>query len=233
MTLAAAIFGGFSKAGIQFLANLAEHNDRAWFQPRRADFERLLKEPLADLCVALDATFRERGIPLAADPARSPFRIYRDLRFSRDKSPYKTQVAASFPWAEDGVWPSRDDHHGNPGGYFHLAPGDVFVGGGLWRPERTTLGAFRAAVVRDPATIRAILDEPEFRRRFGGLGGDKLQRVPSGFPADHPEVELLKHKDLTYGQRLADSDVQSPALPDLIADAFETAVPLMRYLASL
>src|SRR5437762_6062496 len=93
-------FRGFKREAIQFLADLASNNDRAWFQPRKAEYERLLKAPLEALCVALDEAFRARGIPLEADPARSPFRIYRDVRFAKDKSPYKTNVAASFPWAE-------------------------------------------------------------------------------------------------------------------------------------
>src|SRR5712691_6349171 len=96
-------FTGFRPEAIQFLVDLAANNDRAWFQPRKADYERLLKEPLEALCVALDEQFRARGIPLRADPAKSPFRIYRDVRFSKDKSPYKTNVGASFPWAGDGA----------------------------------------------------------------------------------------------------------------------------------
>src|SRR3954453_12189156 len=106
-------FRGFSQDAIQFLADLAENNDRAWFQPRKADYERLLKQPLEELCVALDAEFRARGLPLRADPGRSPFRIYRDTRFSKDKSPYKTHVAASFRWAGDGEDASGRSHAEN------------------------------------------------------------------------------------------------------------------------
>src|SRR5690242_11834110 len=114
---APATFDGFSPDAIQFLADLAANNDRAWFQPRKAEYERLLKEPLEALCVALDRQFKRRGIPLSADPARSPFRIYRDVRFSKDKSPYKTHVSASFPWAEGGKpTSSHSGEEGDPGG---------------------------------------------------------------------------------------------------------------------
>jgi uncharacterized protein (TIGR02453 family) len=85
-------FSGFRPQAIQFLADLAENNDRAWFTPRKPDYERLLKRPLEGLCVALDERFRARDIPLRADPARSPFRIYRDVRFSKDKSPHHDKV---------------------------------------------------------------------------------------------------------------------------------------------
>jgi uncharacterized protein (TIGR02453 family) len=91
-------FPGFSPEAVQFLRDLAAHNDRAWFQPRKGDYERLLKEPMAELCVVLSEEFARRDLPLEADPVRSPFRIYRDVRFSKDKSPYKTYVSASFPW---------------------------------------------------------------------------------------------------------------------------------------
>jgi len=95
-------FTGFRPEAIQFLADLTANNDRAWFQPRKADYERLLKQPLEALCAALAERFEARGLPLTADPARSPFRIYRDVRFSRDKSPYKTNIGASFPWTGGG-----------------------------------------------------------------------------------------------------------------------------------
>jgi uncharacterized protein (TIGR02453 family) len=172
---------------------------------------------------------------LSGDPARSPFRIYRDVRFSKDKSPYKTNVAASFPWVEGG---DTDGAHGfgeggNPGGYFHLAPGEVWVGGGMWHPPTAKLAAFRAAVAGDPGAVRKLLDEPGFAGTFGAISGDKLKRVPPGYPADHPEAELLKQKDLTFGRRLADKDVRGPQLVDLIADSFEAAVPVMRWLARL
>ena len=91
-----ATFSGFRPEAIQFLVNLAENNSRDWFQPRKADFERLLKRPMEELCVALEEQFRARDIPLHADPARSPFRIYRDTRFSKDKTPYKTAVGGEL-----------------------------------------------------------------------------------------------------------------------------------------
>jgi uncharacterized protein (TIGR02453 family) len=228
-------FSGFRPEAIQFLADLAENNSRDWFTPRKAEYERLLKEPLAALCGALDEAFRTRGIPLEADPTRSPFRIYRDVRFSKDKSPYKTNVAASFPWAEgagsDG--PHGFGEGGNPGGYFHMSPGEVYIGGGMWRPSTAKLGAFRAALVDDPAAVHRLFDDPRFVATFGRISGEALKRVPAGYPSDHPEADLLKQKDLTFGRRLADDDVMGPHLVDLVAESFEVAVPVMRWLARL
>ena len=169
MAVDAPTFTGFRPEAIQFLADLAENNDRAWFQPRKGDYERLLKEPLEALIVALAGRFEARKIPLSADPTRSPFRIYRDVRFSKDKSPYKTNVAASFPWAEGGD--SEGAHgfgeSGSPGGYFHMAPGEVYIGGGMWHPPTTKLAAFRAALVDDPAAVHRLIDEKRFVSTFG------------------------------------------------------------------
>src|SRR3990170_5939884 len=151
-------FTGFRREAIQFLADLAANNERAWFQPRKAEYQRLLKDPLEALVAALAERFAAQRIPLRADPARSPFRIYRDVRFSKDKSPYKTNVGASFPWIE-----GRAAASGGPGaqgagrhevgGYFHLAPGDIFVGGGMWHPGPAALIAFRQAIVSDRARV--------------------------------------------------------------------------------
>lgn len=229
-------FEGFSRAGVQFLADLAEHNDRTWFQPRKGDYERLLKEPLERLCVALDAAFAARGVPLSADPSRSPFRIYRDVRFARDKSPYKTNVGASFAFVErdaDGIPVAGAGAARRGGGYFHLAPGEIFVGGGMWHPDPAPLAAWRALVRSDAGLVHAAIDDPSFAARFGEVDGDRLRRPPAGVPADHPDLALLVLKDVTFGRRLDDREAFSPELPRILADDLATAAPLLRLLASL
>jgi uncharacterized protein (TIGR02453 family) len=225
MATETASFTGFRPGAIQFLADLAANNERAWFQPRKADYERLLKEPLEALCGALAERFEARGIPLRADPARSPFRIYRDVRFSKDKSPYKTNVGASFPWAGEGDGPA--------GGYFHLAPGEVFAGGGMWHPEPARLNAFRRLVDTDPARVHVVIDDPGFVGMFGNVSGEALKRVPQGYRPDHPEAELLKLKGVVFMRRLSDADAASPDLPDRVADTLQVGLPLLRLLASL
>jgi uncharacterized protein (TIGR02453 family) len=233
-------FTGFQPEAIQFLVDLAANNERSWFQPRKADYERLLKEPLEALCVALDDEFRARRLPLRADPGRSPFRIYRDVRFSKDKSPYKTHVAASFSWAGDEVDDAeagrshREDVHGS-GGYFHLQPGEIYVGGGVWHPETSWLTAFRQGLVSDLDKFNGIVEDPKFKKTFGTIGddGESLKRVPPGYPADHPAADLLRLKNVTFGRRLADKDATSSRLPVVIAESFEIGTPLMRYLAAI
>jgi uncharacterized protein (TIGR02453 family) len=232
MTSAGTTFKGFSRDAIQFLADLAANNDRAWFSPRKADYERLLKEPMELLCVALAERFAARRIPLLADPRRSPFRIYRDTRFSKDKSPYKTGVSASFAWVSDGAGDAAgEDRRGN-GAYFHFEPGEMYMGGGMWHPEKERLDAFRAAVVASPDKVRAALEEPGFVKVFGKAHSDEeLKRVPTGYSADHPLADVLRWKDVIFGRRLSDREVLSASLPDTLADGYAAALPVLRFLA--
>lgn len=224
-------FDGFSPDALQFLADLAANNDRAWFKPRKADYERLVKQPLEALCVALSERFKELGLPLLADPKRSPFRIYRDVRFSKDKSPYKTAQGADFPWHD-----SRDDvqrPRGAVGGYFHLEPGNIFVGGGMWHPEPARLAAFRERVDRDPNAVLRAIEDPRFESVFGSVSGETLTRNPAGFGSDHPYPYLLRLKDVVFSRRLADRDVFSPTLPDIIAQDLDAARPVLAFLDRL
>ena len=226
----AAGFAGFRPEALQFLADLAENNDRAWFQPRKADFERLIREPTEALCVALAERFAARGLPLLADPARSPFRIYRDVRFSKDKSPYKTAQGAQFPW--QGASAGGRTSVG-VGGYFHLEPGSIFVGGGMWHPDPVTLAAFRQEVDQEPARVLAALEDPGFLAVFGPVSGDLLQRNPKGYPPDHPQGALLRLKDVVFSRRLSDAEACSPELPDHIAADLDVARPVLALLAAL
>jgi uncharacterized protein (TIGR02453 family) len=213
-------FEGFRLEAITFLADLAANNDRAWFTPRKAEYERLLKAPLESLCVALAERFEARGLPLTADPVRSPFRIYRDVRFAKDKSPYKTAASARF------MAPG-----GGPGAYFHLEPGEIYAGGGLYRPEPAVLSSWRRLVDTDLGAIRSAIGDPAFTGAFGDLHGDRLTRVPPGFAKDHPGADLLVLKDLVFTARLSDADVLSPALPDTLADLYAAARPVWALLS--
>ena len=237
----ATAFRGFAPEAIQFMADLAENNDRAWFQPRKAEFERLLKAPMEAMIAVLAESLATRQVPMRADPKRSPFRIYRDTRFSKDKSPYKTGIGASFPWlggsdpAKDGQMGTSHEAraHGN-GGYFHFQPGEMYVGGGMWRMEKPRLDAFRAAVRDDPDRVRVALESPAFVAWFGDAHGhDELKRFPPGFAQDHPLAHMFRWKDLVFGRPLSDDEVCSPDLPDRIAEGYATAVPVFRFLSTL
>jgi len=226
-------FTGFSTDAFQFLVDLAFNNERSWFQPRKAQYERLLREPLQALCADLAVEFARLGIPLRADPRKSPFRIYRDTRFSRDKTPYKTNVAASFPWVGGSSATSEGQSERHGGGYVHFSPEGSWMGGGMWHPEKARLDAFRHAVDREPERALAALEDPRFRARFEPVHGDALKRMPLGYAPDHPHADLLRLKDVTFGRELAQADVLSPDLPRILAGDFAAALPVMEFLAGL
>jgi uncharacterized protein (TIGR02453 family) len=225
-------FEGFQPEAIGFLADLAANNDRDWFRPRKGDFERLLKEPMEALVATLAVRFAERDLPLLADPKRSIFRIHRDTRFSKDKSPYKRNVGASFPWLDERA--RVDDRVHSNGGYFHFEPGEMFFGGGMYMPDRERLLAWRRLVVDEPEAVHRAIDDPGFRAAFSRIDAhDPLKRVPPGFPADHPDADLLRMRDVVFGRRLSDEEALSPALPDILVDGYVAALPVFRLLASL
>ena len=224
-------FSGFEPGALQFLADLATNNDRNWFKPRKADYERLIKVPIEALCVALEDRFDQLRLPLEADPKRSPFRIYRDVRFSKDKSPYKSHQGADFPWND-----SRGDAErprGAVGGYFHLEPGSIFVGGGMWHPERARLAAFRERIDRDPSAVFRAIEDQRFTSVFGSVTGESLTRNPKGFPAHHPYSHLLRLKDVIFSRPLSDHDVFSADLPKVIAHDLNAARPVLLFLDKL
>jgi len=228
-------FTGFRPEAVDFLAELAQNNDRSWFQPRKVEFERLLKEPMEALVAALAERFEARGLPLEADPKRSVSRIYRDTRFAKDKSPYKNNVYARFPWVGRGSdHDASDDGAHGASAYFNLMPGESYVGGGMWAPEKPRLDAFRSAVLDEPARVRAALEDPAFLAEFGPVRShDSLKRIPPGLPPDHPMADLFRYKDVVFGHSLSDDDIRSPELPDVLADAYAAAVPVLRFLSTL
>jgi uncharacterized protein (TIGR02453 family) len=225
-------FQGFHPDATEFLADLAMNNERAWFQARKDEYERLCKAPMEAFVLALAERFEARDLPLLADPRRSIFRIYRDTRFAKDKTPYKTHLGANFPWLEAGREIDAGAHAN--GGYFHFEPGRMYVGGGMWMAERPRLEAFRQAIVHDEARVRAAIQDPGFVAAFGSIEAHhSLVRVPPGYPADHPMAAMLRFKDVIFGRSLDDGEVYSPALPDIVADAYAAAMPVFRFLATL
>ena len=228
-------FTGFRPEAVDFLVELAQNNDRSWFQPRKEEYERLLKDPMEALVVALAERFEARGLPLLADPKRSVSRIYRDTRFAKDKSPYKANVYARFPWVGAGSGHDASDDGGHTAsGYFNVMPGESYVGGGMWRPERERLDAFRAAILDEPDRVRAAFEDPGFLAELGPVRShEALKRVPAGLPPDHPMADMFRFKDVVFGRQMSDDEIRSPDLPDVLADAYAAALPVFRFLGTL
>jgi uncharacterized protein (TIGR02453 family) len=235
MVIETGAFTGFRPEAIDFLADLAQNNDRAWFQPRKTEYERLLKAPMEALVTALAERFDARGIPLQADPKQSVSRIYRDTRFAKDKSPYKRNVYARFPWVGRGTdHDTSDDGGRGTSAYFNVMPGESYVGGGMWAPEKPRIDAFRAAVLDEPDRVRAALEDPVFLDAFGPVHShESLKRTPPGLPPDHPLADMFLFKDVVFGRQMSDDEIRSPDLPDILVDAYAAAVPVFRFLATL
>lgn len=202
-----------------FLTELNLHNDRTWFETHRADYDRSRE--------AVEAFFFDRFPALGLDrgshkPSFWFHRIYRDVRFSREKTPYKPHFSAVF-------------HAGGKKGpglgtYFHLQPGnESVVGGGLWAPEPEVLKKFRLDMEDGPRAFLKILESAEFRRYLYLLDGQKLKKVPKGFPADHPAAELFKLKQVVAWRTFTDEQVLSPDFAGEVVATVKAMNPFLRY----
>ncbi|UCC25775.1 MAG: DUF2461 domain-containing protein [Gemmatimonadales bacterium] len=180
----------FSRETFRFLSDLAANNRRDWFDQNRDRYERHVREPAQEFIVAVGERLDDISPQLRADPrpvGGSLFRIYRDVRFSKDKSPFKTASGIQFRHAA-----GKDAHA--PGLYLHIEPRNCFVGMGAWRPAGPALRAIREGLAADPGGWREAVNDPAFKRSFE-LGGESLMRPPRGFDPEHPLVEDLKRKD--------------------------------------
>jgi len=213
----------FSPKAIAFLRGLKRHNNREWFNARKAQYEELVRAPMLDVVERLAVDFQKFAPELAAGP-RSLFRIYRDTRFSEDKSPYKTQVSAVFP-------NKHLPKHGGAGLYMEVAPGWVWVGGGLYAPDTPMLHKVREHIASNLRRFRSIVESAAFRRKAGTLeGGQKLQRVPRGFPSNHPAAEYLRFRMFVAGRQFPSSFATSPRFYPGIVGVFRHLAPLIRFL---
>ena len=215
----------FTPALFEFLAELSMNNNREWFQANKARYERDVRNPLLDFVADFGERLKAISPHMVADPrpsGGSMFRIYRDVRFSKDKSPYKTNAGAHFRH-EVG----REVH--GPGFYLHLQPGSVYAGAGIWMPNSATLGKIRGAIVENPGRWERIIGDEAFSSRFN-LEGDSLKRAPKGIDPDHPLIEHLKLKSFAAGTAFDEDDVISPGFIDTYTDACRTAAPFSEFL---
>ncbi|MEO7041013.1 MAG: DUF2461 domain-containing protein [Gemmatimonadaceae bacterium] len=224
-------FTGFRPAALTFLRSLARNNKREWFEANRERYDAEVKRPLQLLVEEVDARLGEIAPEMVGNPKRSIFRIYRDVRFSKDKSPYKTNAAAWFYHRDAGHAVGTQAVHGGAGFYFQIAPKDCFVAGGIWMPPTAALKTLRETIADDPESLESILRVPAFKRAFGKMSEEAvLKRPPRGFDADHPAGALLRYKSFTVHRDLTEAQVLSPKLPDILAKQYATMLPFVRWL---
>jgi uncharacterized protein (TIGR02453 family) len=215
----------FSTATFAFLEQLAAHNEKAWFEAHKDAYETHVRGPALDYISSMAPLLADFAPEFRADGRKlggSLMRVYRDTRFSRDKTPYKTNVGIQFRHAL-----GKDVHA--PGFYLHLAPEECFLGVGCWHPEPDLLGRIRDRVAEQPERWRAVRDAPGFASHWQ-LVGDSLSRPPRGYAADHPEIADIKRKDFIGLAGLTRKECLGARLADLSAARFAAATPFMRFL---
>jgi uncharacterized protein (TIGR02453 family) len=210
----------FGRELFGFLAELKDNNDRDWFAAHKARYEADLLEPALAFIEDFEPHLHAISPHFRADARRvggSLFRIYRDTRFSKDKTPYKTSAGIHFRHEQ-----GKDVYA--PGFYLHLAPGEVFAGGGIWHPDTQTATKIRDAIVADPEGWREATADVE-------LGdGNALKRVPTGFDKEHPLAEDLKRKDFAAIERLSEAEATGDGFIDRYARSCQSMAPVMRFL---
>ncbi len=221
----------FTAGALRFLRGLARNNKKPWFEAHREDYEMEIRAPMRTLIEEMDVRFARFAPELTGDPKRSMFRINRDIRFSKDKSPYKTHAACWFRHSAADHRVGGDAEAGSAGLYFHLQPRTSFVGAGIWMPPRPALGKIRDAIADDPGAFGRIVKHPAARRRFGDLDDEAmLKRMPRGFSEDHPAAQWLRYQSFTIGRELSDREALSPRLADGLEKDFRLMLPLVRWL---
>jgi len=209
----------------QFLRQLKENNNRDWFQANKHRYEKQVREPLLRFITDFGLRLAEISRHYVADARAnggSLFRINRDIRFSTDKSPYKTSAGIQFRH-ESG----KDVHA--PGFYLHLEPGSVFAGIGIWHPENRTLNKIRDAIVSSPEQWQKIVSNETFVTTFQ-LEGDSLQRPPKGYDPEHPFIEDLKRKDFIASVEYSEAESCQPHFIDQFAGICRAGAPFMEFL---
>ena len=214
----------FSPATLSFLKRLKRNNRREWFNARRDEYEATVRQPMIAIVDRLAVDMRAIAPELLVSPKHSIYRIYRDTRFSENKTPYKTHVAASFR--------PRDLAKGvGAGMYFHVSPEGVWVGGGMYAPETPQLHAVREQIAANLRRFRSIVEAPAFKRGLdGGLEGERLQRVPRGFPKDHEAADYLKYRQFLAGREFPARFATGSGFYKNVLGVFRQVAPLIRFL---
>ncbi len=213
----------FRPAALTFLRGLKRHNDREWFRARHDVYEAEVKAPMLALIERLARDLSSFAPDLVASPKASLYRIYRDTRFTEDKSPFKTHIAAIFP--ARGL-----AKHEGAGLYLEVSTAHVLAAGGVYAPQPAQLHRLREYLAANVARFRAIVESPAFRRAFGAIEGERLRRVPRGFAADHPAAEYLRLKQFLAGREYPATLATSPRFYTTVVGVFRQLAPFVRFL---
>jgi uncharacterized protein (TIGR02453 family) len=215
------MFPGFPPEALKFLRSLERNNRREWFQPRKEIFETKVKAPMVDLVEAINAALPGFATEHINDPKKAVYRIYRDTRFSPDKTPYKTHIAAIFPRRGLG-------RQSSAGFYVHLSPKSFVIASGAYMPGPEELRAIRIWITQNHAAFHKTSQGPE--KLMGKLHGDSLTRSPKGFDPAHPAADLVRMKSWLYAVELDAGLAESPKLYSEIMKRFRVMAPVVEML---
>jgi uncharacterized protein (TIGR02453 family) len=217
-------FIGFPKEGLKFLASLKKNNNKEWFDAHKSDYENYIKQPMHEFIASMALEFKSWAPEVVANPKRSMFRIYRDIRFSKDKTPYKTHAAAWFPYGSDSEL--------SGGFYVHISPTECILGGGIWMPPNDYLRHMREKIANDHKRFISILKNKAFVKECGKLDEEEmLKTMPRGFDPEHPAAHYLKLKSYTAGKSLP---VEKALKKDFLKTAvttYKAMLPLIKFLS--
>ena len=219
-------FQGFDKSFFAFFTELAANNNRDWFEANKPRYREQVVAPISAFIEAMAPRLAKISKHYVADPrpnGGSMFRIYRDVRFSKDKKPYKENAGVHF---RHGL--GRDAHA--PGFYVHLTPKEVFFGGGIWLPPSPQLARIRQAIADDPKGWAKVVGDRALKAECGGIRGDALTRPPRGFDKDAPHIEDIKRKTFFAMREASAKDAMARDCADQVATAFKAGRPLMKFI---
>jgi uncharacterized protein (TIGR02453 family) len=210
-----------SNSNFKFLKKLAANNDRDWFNTNKEEYIKQHNNTIEFAEALLDLMNSHDNIETATGK-KSLFRIYRDVRFSKDKSPYKTHWAGGFKRATKQL---------RGGYYFHIEPGNTMVGGGFWAPNKEDLQRIREDIAADASELRKVLNSKSFKDNFGTLDGEQLKTCPKGFDKEHPDIDLLRYKQFIISKRFTDKEALSPDFVQKVNDTFKKMRPFFDYMS--
>ena len=217
-------FQGFSNEALKFLKALKRNNRREWFLPRKENYDQLLKFPFMALVKALGDECGKFAPELRFIPERAVLRVYRDTRFSNDKTPYKDFVAASIPF----LGHKKKMHH--IGTYLELEPDKFTIYVGLYQPESKVLRKIRETIARSPESFLEIIEDSKFKKHFGQLQGERLKTNPRGTSSDHPMMDYLRLKQFYVCKKFSIAATSRNDFPKLIAKELQITMPMLRWL---
>ncbi len=208
-----------SPSTLQFLRDLSENNNREWFKENKKRFEAAKANMKAFAEILLHEMQKHDKIE-----STKLYRIYRDVRFSKDKTPYKNSLSGNFTRATKLL---------RGGYYFHIEPNNSFIGGGFWQPSTADLKRLRQEFAADPEPLRTIIQSEDFKRAFGTLQGEQLKSSPRGYAKDHPSVDLLRYKQFLVSQTFTDKEVLSEDFALKLSEGFKAMRPFFDYMSEV